>query len=436
MFHMPWKSSPRTPAPQPARPGAETPVIAAVPAARTIYAARQPILGRSSDVIGYEILFRGGPENRFDGSDPDRASASSIEQSTAVIGLDGLVGTRTAFVNLTRNALLGGYHRMMPRERCVIELLENIEPDREVLDAVRAIRADGYRVALDDYTFAPVSEPLLDVVDMVKVDFRLARKACEPVALAALHGRKLQLLAEKVETHAEHAAAMAAGYQLFQGYYFCKPQMIEARDLPPNKLNVLRFLSEVSREDASFERLEELFKQDVSLTMRLLRYLNSAAFGWRHEIGSLRHALALMGLRPLRKWAMMMGMVSLCDDRPNELAVTALARGRFAESIGPQAGIVKQDVELFLTGMLSLADTMVGRPTAEVIQGLALPDSVRLALLDGGNSLGSVLQVVTAYERGDLKAVEAARTTGTLDDRTLNRAYVDSLAWAEATAAG
>jgi EAL and modified HD-GYP domain-containing signal transduction protein len=439
MFKLPWKRSDTgaraagiPPEPE-AAAAAETP---AAPAARTVYAARQPILGRTSDVVGYEILFRGGPENRFDGSNLEIASATSIEQSTAAIGLDALVGDRTAFVNLTRGALLAGFHRMMPPERSVIELLENIEPDAEVLDAVRAIRAEGYQVALDDYTFAAASEPFLDVVDMVKVDFRLAKQACRPDALAGLKRRRLKLLAEKVETHAEHEAATAAGYDLFQGYYFCKPVMIQARDLSPSKLSVLRFLSEVSREDASFEKLEELFKQDVSLTMRLLRYLNSAAFGWRHEIGSLRHALALMGLRPLRKWAMMMGMISLCDDQPNELAVTALARGRFAERIGPPAGLEKQEVELFLTGMLSLADTMVGRPAQEVLKGLALPDSVRSALLEGVNPLGSVLKVVTAYERGDWAAVEAASPNRSLDDRTLNEAYVDSLAWAEATATG
>ncbi len=430
------RPAPTSPAPTPA-PEPVAPEAAAEPAARTVYAARQPILGRKTEVFGYEILFRGGPENRFDCDDVERASATSIEQSTAVIGLDSLVGDRMAFVNLTRGALLAGYHRLMPRERSVIELLESIEPDAEVMDAIRAVRADGYRVALDDYTFQTASDPLLDVIDLVKVDFRLApRLACDPRALEPLRRRKLQLLAEKVETHQEHDAATSAGYQLFQGYYFCKPQMIEARDLPPSKLSVLRFLAEVSREDASFERLEELFRTDVSLTMRLLRYLNSAAFGWRHEIGSLRHALALMGLRPLRKWAMMMGMISLCDDRPNELAVTALARARFAEKLAPAAGLVQQEVELFLTGMLSLADTMVGRPTQEVIANLALPESVRAALLEGGNPIHSVLEVVTAYERGDWQRVEAVKPTRALDDRTLNEAYVDSLAWAEATARG
>lgn len=436
MFRMPW--TPRHgAAPDPSAAAATPPPPAPAAPARTLWAARQPILDRGSDLAGYEILFRGGPENRFDGADVEMASAATIEQSAAVFGLDALVGDRRAFVNLTRRALLAGYHRMLPPDRAVIELLESIEPDADVLAACRAIRGEGYTLALDDYTFAPESEPLLDVVDLVKVDLRLAPHASlDRDRLEPLRRRRLRLLAEKVETHEEHRAALAAGYQLFQGYFFCKPQMIETRDLPPSKLSVLRFLAEVGREDASFERIEDLFKHDVGLTVRLLRYLNSAAFGWRHEIGSLRHALALMGLRPLRKWAMMMGMLTLCDDRPGELAVTALARGRFAERIGPASGLERQDDELFLTGMLSLADTMVGRPVADVIEGLALPDAVRVALLGGSNALGSVLQLVTAWERGDWAGVEASRVGTALDGRVLGDAYVDSLAWAEATARG
>jgi EAL and modified HD-GYP domain-containing signal transduction protein len=440
MFRLPWQRSASTPAPaatSSAPAAAETSAATPAPSARTLYAARQPILGRDSKLEGYEILFRGGPENRFDpGTDADMASAASIEQGAAAFGLDALVGDRRAFVNLTRRALLGGYHRMLPPDRAVVELLENIVPDREVIEACKAIRAEGYTLALDDYTFAPESEPLLDVVDVVKVDFKLGRNVCDARALEPLHRRRLKLLAEKVETHEEHTAAMKAGYHLFQGYFFCKPQMIQTRDLAPSKLSALRFLSEVSREEASFDKLEELFRQDPALTVRLLRYLNSAAYGWRHEIGSLRHALNVIGLRPLRQWAMMMGLLSLADDKPHELSLTALSRARFAEKIAPDSGLREHGGELFLGGMLSLVDTMVGRPLAEVLDGLAVPERVRVALTAGENPLGPALKLVTAYQTGDWSSVDAAKQDCPVDDGALDRAYVDSLTWAEATAAG
>ncbi len=440
MFKLPWDKSKATPS-VPAAESAPAPAAEPAPPAagsRTIYSARQPILDRNQQVYGYELLFRSGPENRFTATDAEMASAVSIEQSAAAIGLDRLVGDRRAFVNLSRGALLAEYHRLLPRERTVIEILENIPPDPEVMAACHKIRADGYMLALDDFTDQPESYPFLDVVELVKVDLRLWPKGTEPRAIEPLKRRGLKLLAEKVETLEEHQAAMRAGYDLMQGYFFHKPQMIEVRDLPPAKLSVLRFLAETSHEDASMERLEELFRQDVGLTMRLLRYLNSAAFGWRHEVTSIGHALALMGISPLRKWAMMMGMMSLCDDRPHELMVTALSRARFAERMAPPAGMREREHELFLTGMLSMVDTMVGRPADEILGGLTVSDSVREAVLEGTTPLGPVLKLVKAYERGDWDTVDETRhqcDLDAVDDSTLDRAYVDSVEWAEATAA-
>lgn len=438
MIRLPWHRPGATgPVNSAARPRQDESSAEAAPPsqARTLYAARQPILGRSQQLEGYELLFRGGPENRFDCPDADFASAATIEQSAAAFGLDTIVGDRRAFLNLTRRALLSGYHRMLPAERTVIELLENIEPDREVIETCKAIRNEGYTLALDDYTFGAASEPLLDVVQVVKVDLRLAPKlACDAAALRPLQRRGLHLLAEKVETHEEHRAALAAGYHLYQGYFFCKPQMIQTRDLPPSKLSALRFMAEMSREDASIDRVEELFRHDPALTVRLLRYLNSASFGWRHEIGSLRHAIALMGVRPLRQWATMIGLLSLGADKPHELSLTALSRARFAERIAPSSGLAEHQHELFLGGLLSLVDTMVGRPLQEVLSGLAVPDRVRAALLGHEGPLSPPLQLVSAYQSGDWATVESTRTACPVDDRALGEAYVDSLAWAEATA--
>jgi EAL and modified HD-GYP domain-containing signal transduction protein len=423
------------PAPAPAGVGRVHPEAGAVsPAPQPIYVARQPVLDRASQVVGYELLFRGGPENRFDARDVDRASAVNIEQSTAAFGLDTLVGERIAFVNLSRGALLDGFYRLLPRERTVVELLESVTPDTRVIAACQRLKAEGYRLALDDFTNAPASRPLLAVADMVKMDLRQAAERFDPHVLQRLRDRGIHLLAEKVETPQEHHDAVAAGYDLFQGYYYCHPEMVATRDLPPSKLTALRFLAEVSREDASFDRLEELFLQDVALTLRLLRYLNSAAFGWRHEVTSVRHALALMGLRPLRKWAMMMGLLTLSDDRPRELTVTALSRARFAERIGPASGVREHEFELFLTGMLSVADAMIGRPIREILSALSVPRVVREALLEGRDAVGAVLRLVTAWERGDWATVESVRRDRGVDPGDLRETYLQSLAWAEATA--
>ncbi|HUK63172.1 MAG TPA: HDOD domain-containing protein, partial [Dongiaceae bacterium] len=308
------------------------------------------------------------------------------------------------------------------------------EPDLEVLEACRDLKEAGYRLALDDFVDAPRSLPLLAYADCVKVDFRRLAHACDPHLIQRMRRHEVHMLAEKVESHPEHRHAMDAGYDLFQGYYYCRPQMIETRDLPPSKLSRLRFLAAVTRDDASFDELEEVFREDVGLTVRLLRYLNSAAFGWRYEIGSLHHALALMGLQPLRKWATMMGFVALAEDRPHELAVTSLTRARFAEQLGPPSGLAQHELELFLTGMLSTAEAMIGRPLAEVLGGLAVPDTVKSALTGAGSPLDPVIEMVTSYECGDWPRVESVRETCALDDASLSAAYVSSLRWAEAAA--
>jgi EAL and modified HD-GYP domain-containing signal transduction protein len=395
--------------------------------------ARQPIFDRASQTAGYEILFRRTAENRYDATDHDAATAISIEQSLTAFGFDFLVGDRQAYVNLTRDALVREYYKLLPRERTVIELLEAIQPDAEVIEACRRARAQGYTLALDDYAGKPESEAFLPLVDVVKVDLRLYPAGFEPEIAERLRAGGRRLLAEKVESREENQRVLAAGYDLVQGFYYCKPQMLEARDLPPSKLSQLRFLTEVTREDASFEKLEEVFREDVGLTMRLLRYLNSAAFGWRHEVTSLHHALALMGLSPLRKWATMMGVLALSEGESPELAVTSLARARFAERLGEPAGLKQQELELFLAGMLSVVDVMVGRPIQEVLANLAVPPSVKGALVEGHSSLSPVLDLVTTYERGDWGAVDIARQKLGLDGKVLDEAYVSSLQWAEQT---
>jgi EAL and modified HD-GYP domain-containing signal transduction protein len=428
------ESSPASRPPNPEPSDDEAAAVPEPPVGQPIFIARQPIFDRNSIVSGYELLFRGSRENRFTASDIEAAAATAIEQGTTAFGLDELVGDRVAWVNLTRGALLNEFYRVLPRGRTVIELLESVRPDHDVLDACLRLKAEGYRLALDDYTFDPAASPLLAMADLVKVDFRQTGKRADARAIRRLRDRGIYLLAEKVETIAEHREAIASGYDLFQGYYYCHPEMVETRDIPPSRITQLRFLAEVTRGDTSFERLEELFRQDVALTTRLLRYLNSAAFGWRHEIASLRHALALIGLEPLRKWATMMGFVSLGSDRPRELVVTSLSRAHFAEGLAPASGLREQGLELFLTGMLSLMDAIVGRPMREVLNGLAVPESVRVALTGGDHPVGSVLRMVTAYERGDWGTLEAARATCPVEDRDLNDAYRRSLRWAEDTA--
>lgn len=395
-----------------------------------IYLARQPIFDGAGNVYGYEILHRSGPRNLFIPIDTDVASSVSVDRAAMGVGLESLTEHRTAFVNVSRRVLIEEIYTLLPPERTVVELLETVTPDPGVVEACHRLKSYGYRLALDDYNGDPSLAELLAIADIAKID---VQQPSAERALAALHGerrRGLLLVAEKVETADMKTDAIARGFDLFQGYYFCRPEMVHSKDVPPAKLNALRFLVEVCRDDVSFERLEEIFRQEVSLSTRLLRYLNSAGVGWNREITSLNHALRLVGLKQLQKWGAMMGVVSLSADQPEELTVTSLSRARFAEHIGVFIGRTGRELEFFLTGLLSLIDAMVGRPLHEILSGMTVSDSVRDALLGSGSELGRALVAVTAYERGDWETVEAFVGAHALEGNRLRDAYASSLTWA------
>lgn len=400
-----------------------------------LYAARQPILDGHSKVYGYELLFRSGPENKFTATDIEWASAANLEQGATAFGLDLLVGDRRAFVNLTRGAILAEYHRLIPRERVVLEILEDVAPDADVLAVIRRARAEGYLIALDDYAGEPSRDAFLPHVDIVKADLRRWPEALTWRCAAKLRNQGVRLLAEKVETLEEADKARNVGYELLQGYFFCQPQMMAVRDLPPAKTSILRFMAEMSASEIKHARIEELFRSDVGLTVRLLRYLNSASFGLRQEVQSIGHAINLLGERPLKRWSLMLAMMVLCDDRPQELLVTALSRARFAERMAPSSGLAEHDQELFLAGMLTMVDAMVGRPAEELLAGLAVSDTVRDAVLHRASPLGPVLDLVTAYQTGDWNMVQSTREHVQVDAHALDEAYADSIRWAEAVSA-
>lgn len=395
-----------------------------------IYLARQPIFDHTQQVIGYELLHRSGPGNFFVPIDPDVASSASVDRATMSVGLEQLTEGKLAFVNISRGVLMDEIYTLLPARRTVIELLETVAPDRQVVEACYRLKAYGYRLALDDYAGDPALGELLALADIVKIDLQ-APSAAQAIAAVAPHrDRGAMLVAEKVENTEMHRDAVAAGYHFFQGYYFCRPEMIHAHDVSPTKLHVMRFLAEVCRADVSFDRLEEIFRQEVSLATRLLRYLNSAGFGWTQEIASLEHALRLVGLRQLQKWGAMTGVVTLAADKPQELAVTALARARFSEKLAHLVGDTGHEVEFFLTGLLSLMDAMVGRPLSEVLASMSVSDSVRNALLGAESRVASVLHAVTAYERGAWPEVERFISTHDVESRPVHDAYAASLSWA------
>ncbi|MDY7107545.1 MAG: HDOD domain-containing protein [Planctomycetota bacterium] len=394
------------------------------------FIARQPIFDAGYEVFGYELLFRSGPENYFIGADGDAASRKVVSDSLCVHGLEALTAGRTAFVNVTRRVLIDEMYTILPPECTVLEVLETIPPDREVIRACRTARENGYRLALDDFVFDPRYEAFLSEVDIVKVDW----VATTAVQRLAIKGRAeatgFDVLAEKVETYDDVHEAARLGCRYFQGFFFCTPEMIATRDIPAVKLNYLRLLDQINRPAVDVDELGGIIHCDTGLSYKLLKYLNSVGFGLRHRVNSIRHAITLLGEKSVRKWASLIALTSLSEDKPSELCRTSLIRARFCELVGQHTKFRGRELDLFVLGLFSVIDALLDRPMEQIVKDLRIWPEVKSTLLGETTTLSPVFELALALERGRWDQVSRLTHRLSLTDAQIPAAYESAILWA------
>lgn len=394
-----------------------------------VFLGRQPILDRAQSTRGYELLFRSGTENRFDGSDPDEATARLISSAFFSLGAEEVLGKLPGYLNIPRRLLLDGSCRVLPKENVVLEILETIEPDAEVVAACAALKQSGYKLALDDFTWSDAWERLVPLADIVKIDLRATPLAEVSKWMKKSSARRATFLAEKVETREEFEAACEAGFQLFQGYFFARPVILSRTEVPASRMHCLRILAEVQREDVRVKVLTEMVRTEVSLARRLLRFINSAAFSWVTPITAIDRAFLSLGDQGTKRWLTLAILPELTRDQPNELAMLALARANFCESMAATLDVPHRAGDFFILGLFSLLDTMLGMPMEQALAEIRLPDDVRLALCGQGNGQASqVWSAAMACESG--AAVEECARQLNKPVSTLYRQWAYALAWA------
>jgi c-di-GMP-related signal transduction protein len=423
----------------------ERPVMkaAAAPSATAkleLFVARQPIFKADRTLVGYELLFRSGSENVFPaGVDPDKASTRVLSTALDVFGLDSLTGHTPAYVSATRRVVLDSQYACWPPSRLVLELEPTLHSDVDLLAACSAAKASGYTLALDDYALQPGLEPLLPLVDVLAVHFRAAQHHTRGAIAKRFAAGDVRLLAKRLESAAEFEVARMLGFSYFQGAFFCRPELLRRQDIPVSKVAYLQFLRELSRPQLDYARMEQVIKQDVSLSVKLLRYLNAASFGWRSQINSIKQALAMLGERPFRRWASLLLVALTSADRPAELLSTCLVRARFCELLAPDVGLAGRELDLFMIGLFSLMDAVVGRPLPELIADIALTPELADALVpsERASRMRDVLGLVIAYERATWNDVGALSDALALHNPgVLPQHYQSALVWAaEATSA-
>lgn len=410
--------------------GTETVAVSACPRdGADVLVARQPILDSRLQVAGYELLFRapGVVGARID--DAERATSQVIVDAIGDIGLDRLAGTHPAYVNVSRELLLAVRPLPLPPGRVVLELLEDQTVDAELVAVARELAAAGHTLALDDFVYQPALEPLLDIAHIAKVDvFALGREAALG-QLEHLRGRGLRLLAEKVETHEDFAFYRDAGFDLFQGFFYARPQLVRGRGVPAARLSSVGTVAELQRAGDSFERLEEVIRHDAGLSYKLLRFANSAFSGARAPAGSVREALVRLGTRAVQQWATVLTLAGIAD-RPPELLTTGLLRARTCQILVSQSDDGCSE-RAFTVGLFSVLDALLDVPMDEVLELLSLEPAVSDALRTRCGVEGAALAAVIAYEHG------AAATDGhdpVTDLRAVGTAYGEALASTQAIA--
>jgi c-di-GMP-related signal transduction protein len=399
----------------------------------TQFVARQPILTAEEKVFGYELLFRDGVEDFFRHTDADAASRSTLN-TAMLLGLDVLCDGHRAFINCTRDILLKDYITLLPSEQAVVEILETVPADDLVVAACRRLKGGGYTIALDDFGVNDPREALTDCADIIKVDIR-DTSAADAAAMVKRYGPwRCRMLAEKVETREEFIAAKKAGFLYFQGYFFRRPETLTAHEIPANRINYLRMLTEVSKPELNVREIENVVKGEASLCYRLLRYLNSAAFGFANEINSVRHALAILGEREVRRWIRLVATLGAGQGKSSELVLSALVRARFCELLSPK--IPHGDSDLFLMGLLSLMDVILEIPMSQVLDHVPIDQESKSVLLGGASRLRPFYQLMLAQESGEWKTANELASQLQLNDSDVADCHWQAMEWARKVNAG
>ena len=366
-----------------------------------IFVARQPIYDRQLELVGYELLFRDTEQCRASFDDGARASSQLIINTFMGFGLENIVGSNPAFINLTHDFFVDDQPIPMNREQVVLEVNEAILPEAHVLKGLQELAAQGYTIALDDFIYKPELEPLLALAHIVKID--LGALGREKFAEQANICRKfnVKLLAEKVESHSDMEYCKELGFDYFQGFFFCKPQLVRAKSQPANRGVILQILDKLQDENATIEELEKVIIQDVALTYKLLRYLNCATYAMRREINSVREALMLIGTAQVKKWAILLLMSSYDNEKPEELIATAMVRARMCELLAQKNRVKFDSEQAFTAGLFSTLDAVMDTPMEELLDTISLNTSIKFALLNHEGALGNLLLQILRYEKGE-----------------------------------
>jgi len=395
--------------------------------------SRQPVYDNKAKVVAYELLFAScdienalaDADNVDANTNDDHSSSSVILHAFSDIGFQKVLNGKKCYIMITPNMLEKGLHDLLPKDKVIIEISNTDFDDDKLVSAVTLLKEHGFTLALDDFTFKDNLMPMLEHVDVVKIDTLNESIQVIQEKVDKLKDTKVEILAKRIETHDVFEACKEVGIHFFQGYFLSKPNIIKEKTVTPNRLVTMKLLSELQDEDIDIFMIEKSLCQDASLSYKLLRVINSAAYGMPRTVKSLREAVIRMGTDRIRDWATLLTMSNI-EDKPHDLMITTMVRAKMCELLAEELKQEKPNV-YFTTGLFSTIDALLDRELSDVLNDLPIAQNITAALLEYEGTIGLVLKNTISYERGTWDEIDYS----TLSEDTYCKAYLNGIEWAD-----
>lgn len=396
-----------------------------------IYVGRQPILSKSKKTVAYELLFRDSLKNSFPGIDGDTGTSKLLSNTFFSMGINEITADKPGFINFTKELIVNQTPMLFPKENIVIEILENVEPTPEVVNAIRKFRKAGYQVALDDFIFDQKFKPLIRLAHIIKFDLMATPLPTISNLVETLKSKlDITLLAEKVESYDEYTLAKKMGFALFQGYFFSKPEVLSNKDITGNKMTLLALLSEIGKKNIDFDKLSSLIKSDVSISYKLMKFINSPYYKRNNEISTIRDAVSFLGEETIKQFVRVLAAAGLSDNKPDELMRLSIVRARMCEVMGAHIESDYTPEELFTMGLFSTIDAMLDKEMESILKEISFSDRIKDGLLGKNEDFCKFMSACICFEKGSWDECEYKDQMQSLKDM-LPSIYLDALKMAD-----
>ena len=395
-----------------------------------VFVARQPIFNRDKEIVAYELLYRNSLKNFFDPSvSSSKATSILITNSHINIGMDNLVEDKYAFINFDSTLINNDIPSLLNKDSVVIEVLEDVKPDRVFLSNLLALKKQGYKLALDDFTLDYPYQNTIPLYDIIKVDFMLAGLDGAKKIMDKYKNGKRKFLAEKIETVSEFNTALDMGYDYFQGFFFSKPEIIKGKAATSINMQFLKLKEEINKNEVDFNNISKIIESDIGLSYKLLRLVNS--FSLNSQVSSIRHALAILGVKEIEKWLNFIMISDFVADGADEVVRLSIIRSRFAELIAEHSNQPQMKYQASLVGLFSMIDVVMGNPFDKIFKEIPMSQNVKDAITNKPTSpLYDMFQVVLSYEKADWDTLDNYTSKLLLNSSEIPDLYFESVSWA------